>query len=333
MNMLVRFTHTGFALLFALTGLLAAARVGAQEQGGPANPNGGLTLKTAKVRLDASQNMLLGAALAGSRIVAVGEHGVILLSDDDGAHYRQASVPTDSTLTSVTFADSKHGWAVGHWGVILRTEDAGETWSLQRSDTAIDQPIFSIAFRDAKHGWAVGLWALVLSTDDGGLTWKKQTLDQSSKSGGSGLNLYSVFTGDDQSVYVAGEQGTVFKSTDGGVSWRAQPTGYKGSLWSGAATADHVIYVGGLRGNLFASSDGGESWKAIRTGVGDSITDIKAEKSEVVAVALDGSVITRMAGQSSFKVSREPGRGALTAVAIAPTGAPVLFSKEGVVKN
>ena len=79
----------------------------------------------------ASRSMLSAVARAGDRLVAVGERGHIILSDDQGSHWRQAPVPVSVTLTSVCFADDQRGWAVGHRGVVLHTADAGETWALQ----------------------------------------------------------------------------------------------------------------------------------------------------------------------------------------------------------
>ncbi|WP_044530250.1 WD40/YVTN/BNR-like repeat-containing protein, partial [Herbaspirillum sp. B65] len=94
-----------------------------------------LTLAPARADAHALHNMMLGTARAGSRIVAVGAYGYIILSDDGGASYRQAEqVPVDTTLTSVSFVDDKQGWAAGHGGVILHTVDGGKTWQLQRSD-------------------------------------------------------------------------------------------------------------------------------------------------------------------------------------------------------
>src|SRR5690606_1575558 len=57
--------------------------------------------------------------------------GHIILSDDQGQTWRQAPSPVSVTLTSVCFADSQHGWAVGHRGAILHTDDAGDSWNLQ----------------------------------------------------------------------------------------------------------------------------------------------------------------------------------------------------------
>lgn len=78
--------------------------------------------------------LLLGSTHAGERIVAVGEYGHVALSDDQGKTWRQAAkVPTQATLTSVTFIDAKNGWAAGHDKTIIATTDGGETWTLQYS--------------------------------------------------------------------------------------------------------------------------------------------------------------------------------------------------------
>ena len=63
--------------------------------------------------------------------LAVGERGIVLLSDDSGMTWRQARVPVSVSLTAVQFVDAEQGWAVGHLGVVLHTEDGGETWHKQ----------------------------------------------------------------------------------------------------------------------------------------------------------------------------------------------------------
>ncbi|MDO6748847.1 WD40/YVTN/BNR-like repeat-containing protein, partial [Gilvimarinus sp. 1_MG-2023] len=75
--------------------------------------------------------LLLDITQAGERLVAVGAFGHILYSDDQGASWQQAQVPVSVTLTAVSFADARHGWAVGHDGIILATEDGGLNWRKQ----------------------------------------------------------------------------------------------------------------------------------------------------------------------------------------------------------
>ena len=69
----------------------------------------------------AERAVLLGLARAGQRLVAVGERGIVLLSDDNGQRWRQAQVPVSVSLTAVQFVDDRRGWAVGHLGVVLHS--------------------------------------------------------------------------------------------------------------------------------------------------------------------------------------------------------------------
>jgi photosystem II stability/assembly factor-like uncharacterized protein len=81
-----------------------------------------------------TEDLLLAVTKAGDRLVAVGEFGHVIHSDDRGQTWTQADhVPTQVTLTAVDFADDKNGWAVGHDRTIIATADGGKTWSLQYS--------------------------------------------------------------------------------------------------------------------------------------------------------------------------------------------------------
>lgn len=277
--------------------------------------------------------MLTDARHAGARIVAVGEHGIILLSDDGGRSYRQAKhVPASSTLTSVYFADAHHGWAVGQWGVILATIDGGETWTLQRSTTSIDQPLFSVYFKDAQHGWAVGLWSLLLATEDGGHTWKVSKLPPPPDGGKADRNLFDIFADRSGTLFIAAEQGMVLRSRDSGATWEYRQTGNKGSLWTGVASADGTIFVGGLLGHLYRSRDGGDTWEHIDSASTGSITDLVASGDRISGVGLDGFEISGTSGAARFTATQRPDRAALTGIALSDTGAEILVSKDGILK-
>jgi photosystem II stability/assembly factor-like uncharacterized protein len=279
----------------------------------------------------AASSMMLSATLAGQRVVAVGDHGVVLLSDDSGKSFRQARiVPVSSTLTGVSFADANHGWAVGHWGVIVRTEDGGESWTLQRTDLANDQPLFSVYFRNPNEGWAVGLWSLMLHTVDGGANWNPVKLPPPAGAKKADLNLYRIFPDAAGDLFVACEQGHVMRSVDGGASWSYLDTGYNGSFWTGVALRDGVLLLGGLRGTIYQSKDAGRSWTASQSKFSSSVTDIvQLPDSSVAAVALDGVSLVSHDDGTTFSGSQRPDRAPLTAVAASPIGSAVVFSANG----
>ena len=139
----------------------------------------------------AVRSVLVSAVVAGQRLVAVGERGHVLLSDDHGSVWRQVPVPVSVTLTAVTFVDDKQGWAVGHSGVILHSSDGGETWAKQldgrqalealqaaaasgsrelqqRVERQVqdgpDKPFLNVHFSDARNGLAVGAYGWAFAT-------------------------------------------------------------------------------------------------------------------------------------------------------------------------
>jgi len=278
-----------------------------------------------------ARERMLAATRAGERLVAVGDHGVVLLSDDQGRSFRQArEVPVRSALTAVSFADAQHGWAVGHWGVVLHTRDGGEHWTLQRSDTRVDQPLFSVHFKDAREGWAVGLWALMLHTLDGGATWTPVALpaDGSQR---MARNLYAIFADPAGRLFIAAEQGHVARSADGGRSWDWIDTGYAGSFWTGLALHDGTLLVAGLRGTVYRSSDGGRRWQPAQTPLHSSLTSLLQDRDgRVLAVGLDGVLLQSDDGGRHFASRQRADRVALTAVVQAGDGRTVLFSARGV---
>src|SRR5574340_1226164 len=79
----------------------------------------------------AAKDLINGLALAGQRVVGVGQQGHIVYSDDQGKSWRQAKVPVSSDLVAVSFPTPQQGWAVGHYGVVLHSTDAGKTWTKQ----------------------------------------------------------------------------------------------------------------------------------------------------------------------------------------------------------
>lgn len=241
----------------------------------------------------APKSLLLGLARAGQRIVAVGDRGHVLLSDDQGRTWQQVIVPSNAMLTGVSFGDATHGWAVGHDGVILATADAGRTWHRQAKDEGIDTVFLSVYFRDATHGWAVGAYGKFLTTTDGGATW----IAQSPSSLESHYNSINAGPGD--SLYLTGESGLLLASTDGGEKWQALDVPYDGSLFGLLPVGQQDLLVYGLRGHVFASTDRGRSWTPRKSASEVLImTGLQLKSGLVVLAGLGGN----------FQISRDQGR-------------------------
>lgn len=321
------------ALLCAAGGVAAAddpAAAGAAP--GIALP-AGFEQRPAVATAGAATDPLFAAARAGTRIVAVGDHGIVVLSDDGGKHFRQArSVPTRATLNDVRFLNDKEGWIAGHWGVILHTMDGGETWAMQHSDTSVDRPLFTLWFRDHDHGFAAGLWSLLLATSDGGKSWQTVSVPVPAGAKKADRNLYRLFGDGNGLLLLAAEQGMVYRSADAGAAWEGIATGNKGTFWCGLILDDGTALLGGLAGQVFRSVDAGKSWSGVDSHTQSSITDlVQLPDGSVAGVGLDGvSIASTDRGQSFIATQRED-RVSLTALVGNADGRPVVFSKRGVV--
>ncbi|NRR29346.1 glycosyl hydrolase [Oxalobacteraceae bacterium] len=330
--------------------LLAGAPVGA------ANGNALVSLNPAVSVAHATQASMLAATWAGKRGVAVGAHGIVLLSDDQGKSWRQArKVPLDVTLTAVSFASEQEGWAVGHAGVVLHTMNGGEEWEVQRSKPEQDRPLFGVHFFDKQHGVAVGLWSLVLTTSDGGRQWTERQLEAPPGGRRADLNLFGLFTGPGGALYAPAEKGYVLHSADQGLSWTYLATGYRGSFWTGVALPDGTLLVGGLRGALYrrasaasnisnSNSGGGGGgagipaaapvWSRISTGSTASIASLAAlgnggSDASVLAVGLDGLTLRSEDNGMSFRTSYRQDRLPLQAILPLAGHATALLSARG----
>jgi photosystem II stability/assembly factor-like uncharacterized protein len=326
---------TCLAIIFLM---LCAFGPGARAAGQPVA--GWPTNRPAQIRPQAVSSPLLAATIAGegtgSGIVAVGDHGVILLSDD-GNKYRQArSVPTRTMLTSVFFIDRNTGWAAGHDGVVLKTTDGGENWALLRQQYGQEQPILSIWFGDANNGLAVGLFGMALSSSDGGVTWNPLKLTDGDA---ADRHLYRIMATQTGALLIMAEAGTVFRSEDNGKHWDVIDSGEKGSLWSAAAFSDNgasTIVTAGMRGHIIRSSDDGKSWQAVASGTTQSLTDVARLDGQDLAIGgMGGTVLVSSDGGRHFKPVPGADDAPVTALLKVPgTGAAqlALFSMAGVIK-
>ncbi|MBS0364544.1 MAG: hypothetical protein JSR67_01825 [Proteobacteria bacterium] len=283
----------------------------------------------------AAHTLLIALAVADTRLVAVGDRGVIVYSDDRGAHWRQAgTVPTQALLTGVCFHDREHGIAVGHDQTILYTQDAGVSW--RRVHQALDAPgpLLDVWCGPNGRALAVGAYATWLSSVDGGRTWvpgkfaplplkpdAQQRLD---------YHLNRIAAASTTRLYLACEAGHLYRSDDAGQSWRELPSPYEGSFFGVLPLDGDAVLVFGLRGNLFRSEDGGLKWQRIPTGTQETLDGAtRAAEGAITIVGMSGTLLRSTDGGRHFQLSMQPQLGDLAAV-INVEGVPVVAGVHGV---
>ncbi len=169
----------------------------------------------------------------------------------------QNPYPTSNHLYAVKFVTPKKGWIAGEQGVILYTENGGETWEYQESGT--EQTIKSLFFINERQGWAVGGESrtrekgVIVHTEDGGKSWVQQQGDFNSP-------LNSVLFLSEKEGWIVGNQGILLHTIDAGKKWERQR-----SLGVMRAIAS-VYFINARTGwilagdEIYRTTDGGKNW-------------------------------------------------------------------------
>ncbi|MFJ5297107.1 WD40/YVTN/BNR-like repeat-containing protein [Pseudomonas sp. NPDC088368] len=313
----------------------------------------------------AKPHYLTAVERAGERLIAVGERGVILLSDDDGANWRQVDSGNDVTLTGLTALDPQHIWVVGHEGTLLRSDDGGEHWApvlrgvaaaqlalaevrhlkaspvsaqaqplidgLERNaermiETGSSEPLFSIQFTDSQHGLAVGAYGVVLRTQDGGRTWAAVLGHVDNP---RNLHLYAL-ANVQGSLYLAGEQGFLARSSDQGEHFARLDSGASASFFTLTEDAQGGIYAGGLEGVALRSSDQGATWQALTGGLKQSwVASRPGPDDSVIFANANGALFHTAKDAALIPLARSNG-GPLSDFVASPTGATTVVGPGGV---
>jgi photosystem II stability/assembly factor-like uncharacterized protein len=312
-----------FALASALA-FLAAWGSGAQQAPLPK------PISAEHVRL-AAHTLLIALAAAGERLVAVGDRGVIVLSDDRGANWTQASsVPVQALLTGACFFDSRHGLAVGHDEVILSTDDAGLNWKLVHYAPEAQRPLLDVWCGAERRAIAVGAYSTYLTSADGGSSWQPRAFAPAPaprparpatapgdargiEDSGGGYHLNRIVGASIDRLYIAGEAGHLYRSDDRGDRWQELASPYGGSFFDVLPLGGDALLVTGLRGNLFRSEDAGASWHRLESGTVALLDGAAALPGGALAVVgLSGVVLVSRDGGRSFSFEQQSDRSGLS---------------------
>ena len=265
------------------------------------------------------------------RLVAVGERGTIVVSENNGktwqVTHRDDDVPV--TLTNIAALTDSLLLAVGHDSVILRSEDGGLNWELIMRDGETGEPLMGAWSADGKHIFAYGSFGKFLISDDAGKTFTPQELPLF----GEHLSAMDGDTGDVR--IMVGEMGLVLRSLDGGTTWDKLDPFYQGSLF-GVAHMNGTRWIAyGMRGHVFFTDDNGEQWKQVNSGselplYGHALSD---NGKQMMIVGTAGILISLNDQGQLIKANNVSGLGTLTSAVILPSGNIIVAGQRGLMKS
>ncbi|MDB5988369.1 MAG: hypothetical protein JWR16_3422 [Nevskia sp.] len=236
-------------------------------------------------RIAPDRLLIDGIARSGTRLLAAGELGTILIADSPSGPWTIAKVEPQrgSTFTQVLFVDDKLALAVGHDSWIVRSEDGGQSWKEVNFNAEQSEPLLGIA--GPFHGklFAFGGFGQMLVSGDLGKSWQPQTIDTATPAvaapktavapadpygadatddGGAGRHFNGMVQLGDGSLLLVGEKGLMMKSGDGGAHWKLLPAVYNGSFFGALMLPSQTVLVYGMRAHVFISHDNGKTWQA-----------------------------------------------------------------------
>ena len=294
---------------------------------------------------DLTRLYFIAGAVAGARVFAAGQQGVIIYSDDGGQSWQQAHVPVSTTITSLAFASLKVGWATGGLGAILKTEDGGQSWVKQLdgieeielmnaatqkyvasqppdSDAAAhatrraqilteqgpDKPFLSLLPISETEIFVFGTYRYAERSVDGGQSWADWSMNIGDP---ESQNIYSA-AAIGGAYYLTSEQGLIFCSTDDGKTFpqltqinETNPATLFGITDTGAGG----ILAYGVAGEVYLSIDNGKSWNASQFGGNSNVNAVIYLSDSKLLIAGDaggGLWMSKNYGESFSLITRNP---------------------------
>jgi photosystem II stability/assembly factor-like uncharacterized protein len=253
----------------------------------------------------ASTSLLLDVAAAGERLVAVGERGHIVYSDDKGQSWVQARVPTSVMLNRVFFLSDEQGWVVGHDGHILMSRDGGINWEMQRDGLADQARINEERAGRAKSE----VTALREQLDNAGedqLENLELALEEAEYALENALEdldtpvyappLMDIWFANEEQGWASGAFGALLHTTNGGRTWEdwSYQVENPEELHLNGVTGgpDNSVFLASEWGYVFRSVNGGQTWEAVESGYDGSYFGIVTNPTtgSVFAYGLLGTI-------------------------------------------
>lgn len=251
-------------------------------------------------------------------------------------------------LNDLFFIDSLNGWSVGNHGLILHTQNGGQSWDIQYAerniqfnsvfflspDTGwiagdsgsfhytfnagntwnfIQAPTFAnlhgVVFVDPNTGWMVGQQGTLLFTQNGGLTWSLQT-------SGTNQNLTSITAASAQSLWITGLNGTLLYSHNAGSLWNTAQTNTNRWLFSVDFLFPQKGVAVGTQGTVLATQDSGKTWNIIPTGLFDWFNHVLYLSDSQIVIAGNQGFVTQTTDSGNTWSRVQAGNGnAINAIA------------------
>lgn len=150
---------------------------------------------------------------------AAGEQGQVIYTTD-GQSWNESITDLSFDIHDIHFVDEQNGWIAGAEGNIYRSADGGLSWYKEMRFP--DTDLLSIQMADTTVGWVCGSRNTFLTRSllNGEISWKNQGIEQEFNN----ILLNDLHFINENTGWVVGSEGIVYKTSDGGISWIKEST-------------------------------------------------------------------------------------------------------------
>jgi photosystem II stability/assembly factor-like uncharacterized protein len=162
--------------------------------------------------------------------------------------------------------DRYHIWCATNLGYIYKSIDAGVTWVAKETGTIHVGTNYFVHFADKSYGISGGAAGVISLSEDGGETWHAGGIPAASLA-------RCGWRQDKYVCWVGLDNGALYKSTDGGLTWVLQAPGFgagqlpRSMWWVNAYQGFILVATAGPLAQVYRTNNGGNSWEAQTTPV------------------------------------------------------------------
>ena len=289
----------------------------------------------------AATSLLLDITRVGDRLVTVGEQGHIIYSDSDGQQWTHADVPVSLMLTAVEFPTESRGWAVGHDGIVLASDDRGATWKTQLTGLEIAKlqleaatmRVAQLESRVEEAGEEQADLDLLDALDEARFDVEDM---QQLQDEGIVTPLLGVTFLSDTRGYAFGAYGLFIMTQDGGENWSLISGQLKNvdryHFYDLAATSSGHLTITGEAGTIFSSSPDGNSWQKVTIDYLGSLFGVEVTPNDtLITFGLRGKIFRSVDNGLSWTPVETSNQSTLTGGKVLSDGRIVLVGASGTV--
>lgn len=242
--------------------------------------NAGIVLKTINAgnnwsviaNFNNSNNTSISVVNANSIYIGR-ENGNILFTTNGGTNWFTSLLNAPYTLNSIYYTSTSVGFTCGADYSLYRTTNGGQKW--YNSPIGHTGTIMKVYFINSSIGWVLdsytnsGVTANSLHyTNDGGNNWTSNIPIPSN------VRLNSLHYISSTLGYIAGNNGSIFKTENGGVNWTSQTSNITQNLKSVVSTDLSKVYAVGEQGKVLYTSNGGSNWVSQTSNTTNSLNSV-----------------------------------------------------------